>query len=176
MRQRRRAHLTRPKPNGMWGCGGVTAVDRPVVPGRCGCNGEVACKRDSVSVETPGDHPSVRSTRGVSVAGQTGRSSPLLDLASGGVYQADNVAVAAGALLPHRFSLACCVTSKRDTHRRSLSVARPSGRPNLALASTMPCEVPTFLDGITRRPTAAITRSPHRCNGECTRPTDQSSS
>ena len=47
-------------------------------------------------------------------------------------------------------------------HRRSLSVARPSGRPNLALASIQPCGVPTFLDGIARKRTAA-TRSPHHC-------------
>lgn len=33
-------------------------------------------------------------------------------------------------------------------HRRSLSVALPSGRPNLAHASTLPCGVPTFLDTI----------------------------
>ena len=32
---------------------------------------------------------------------------PLLGLAPGGVYRADDVAVAAGALLPHRFTLTC---------------------------------------------------------------------
>lgn len=51
-------------------------------------------------------------------------------------------------------------------HRRSLSVARPSGRPNLALASTLPCGVPTFLDSAAR--TAAVTRPPHHCAIECT--------
>ena len=39
--------------------------------------------------------------------GRTGRPCPLLGLAPGGVYRADDVAVAAGALLPHRFTLTC---------------------------------------------------------------------
>ena len=33
-------------------------------------------------------------------------------------------------------------------HRRSLSVAQPSGHPDLALASTLPYGVPTFLDTV----------------------------
>jgi len=38
---------------------------------------------------------------------RTGCPSPLLGLAPGGVCRAGDVAAAAGALLPHRFSLAC---------------------------------------------------------------------
>jgi hypothetical protein len=36
-----------------------------------------------------------------------GQPVPLFDLAPGGVYQADRVTSVAGALLPHRFTLAC---------------------------------------------------------------------
>lgn len=52
-------------------------------------------------------------------------------------------------------------------HRRSLSVARPSGRPNLALASTLPSGAPTFLDMSANRD-AATTRPPHHCGAEAT--------
>jgi len=44
----------------------------------------------------------------VPVAGhRTSRPRPLFDLAPGGVYRADRVTPAAGALLPHRFTLTC---------------------------------------------------------------------
>ena len=141
------------------------------------CGGEVAYKRDSVARKRAGDHPSLRPTRGRCFQ-RTGSSNPLLGLAPDGVYQASHVAVAAGALLPHRFSLACNVpTSEGWTiHRRSLSVARPSGRPNLALASIQPCGVPTFLDGIARKLTAAVTRPPHHCPRDATAQDSVSSS
>ena len=62
--------------------------------------------------------------------GDIGRAArPLLGLAPGGACRADRVAPAAGALLPHRFTLACALAG----HRRSafccalLRVA-PTGR------------------------------------------------
>jgi hypothetical protein len=55
---------------------------------------------------------------GVQLPGRTGRPCPLLGLAPGGVYRADDVAVAAGALLPHRFTLTC---------DRSAEATRPIG-------------------------------------------------
>ena len=95
---------------------GIDAViESTVVPvRRDGCDGESACKRDSVGGgplgSTTGGHPSVRPTRGL--LGDLrrraeGRPCPLLGLAPGGVYRAARVASGAGALLPHRFTLAC---------------------------------------------------------------------
>ena len=105
---------------------------------------------------------------GVQLPGRTGRSSPLLGLAPGGVYRAGDVAVAAGALLPHRFTLTCDQLAVKRTSPSAVSLCCtcPSGRPDLAFASTLPCGVPTFLDGAAR--TAAITRPPHHCVYECT--------
>ena len=76
------------------------------------CSGEVTYKRDSVARKRAGDHPSLRPTRGRCFQ-RTGSSNPLLGLAPDGVYQASHVAVAAGALLPHRFSLACNVQPRK---------------------------------------------------------------
>ena len=78
-----------------------------------------------------GGHPSERSTWGWPPRGEsrTGSPCPRFDLAPGGVYRADRVTPAAGALLPHRFNLACAP----ERHRRSafcgtvLRVA-PTGR------------------------------------------------
>jgi len=48
--------------------------------------------------------------------GDIGRAArPTLGLAPGGVYRAGQVTLAAGALLPHRFTLACAPRR----HRRS---------------------------------------------------------
>jgi hypothetical protein len=75
---------------------------------------------------------------------------PALGLAPGGVYRADQVTSVAGALLPHRFTLAC---ARRPSAVCSL-LHFPSGRPDWPLASTLPCGVPTFLrrDGARPRP------------------------
>ena len=43
-----------------------------------------------------------------------------------------------------------------------LSVARPSGRPDLVLTSSVPCGVPTFLSAPVSPPMAAVTRTTHR--------------
>ena len=72
----------------------------------CG-DGEWTCKRDSVAVLTAGGHPSLRPTRKLSPEGRTGRPCFLLGLAPDGVYRAVGVTPGAGALLPHRFTLAC---------------------------------------------------------------------
>jgi hypothetical protein len=133
-----------------------------------GCNGEAACKRGSVGV---GPKSGARWPSICAVYPEETDGPPifLLDLAPSGVYRADAVTDAAGALLPHRFSLACeSFTSKGERfHRRSLSVARPSGRPDLARASTLPGGAPTFLDTSANR-RAATTRSPHHCSPERT--------
>ena len=131
-------------------------------------DGEVTCKRDSVGRCRSGD-PMAIHLCGLPEGcpwpdghGRTGRSLPLLGLAPDGVYRADAVTDIAGALLPHRFTLTCDrSTFRHPVHRRSLSVARPSGRPDLALASTLPCGVPTFLDTVTSPSRAAATRPTH---------------
>ena len=103
----------------------------------------------------PGDCPSCE--------GRTGRPCPTLGLAPGGVYRADPVARVAGALLPHRFTLAC---AGRSPPSAVCSLWHcPAGRPDWPLASTLPCGAPTFLDPVpaARRPTrAAATRPAHR--------------
>ena len=74
----------------------------------------------------------------------------LLGLAPEGVCQATQIALCAGALLPHRFSLAC--GRLPDPSAVCSLLHYPLGRPNLALASILPCEVPTFLDPVVAEP------------------------
>ena len=82
------------------------------------------------------------------VEGRTGRPCPTLGLAPGGVYRADPVARVAGALLPHRFTLAC---AGRSPPSAVCSLWHfPAGRPDWPLASTLPCGAPTFLDPVPR--------------------------
>src|SRR5436190_20793985 len=77
----------------------------------------------------------------------------LFGLAPGGVCRAARVTPGAGALLPHRFTLACA--------RRPSAVCSlwhfPAGHPDWLLASTLPCGAPTFLD-----PVGAGSRPPGR--------------
>jgi hypothetical protein len=54
-----------------------------------------------------GGHPSKRPTWGLLPKERAGNPCPTLGLAPGGVYRAGRVAATAGALLPHRFTLAC---------------------------------------------------------------------
>ena len=74
---------------------------------------------------------------------------PTFGLAPGGVCRAARVTPDAGALLPHRFTLACA----RSGARRPSAVCSlwhfPAGRPDWPLASTLPCGAPTFLDPVT---------------------------
>src|SRR5437762_7127180 len=86
--------------------------------------------------------------------------SPLCGLAPGGVYRAGPVAGAAGALLPHRFTLARCrplaLASDRPLAVYSL-LHFPWARAPWELPSTLPCGVRTFLDGPAGAGPAAIT-------------------
>ena len=81
--------------------------------------------------------------------GRAGR--PTLDLAPGGVYRAARVTPDAGALLPHRCTLACdglaAIAACRPSAVCSL-LHFPSSRLDWPLASTLPCGVPTFLDRV----------------------------
>ena len=75
-----------------------------------------------------------------------GQSVPLCNLAPGGVYRADRVTPIAGALLPHRFTLACV-----GLHPPSAVCSLwhfPAGHPDWPLASTLPFGAPTFLDPV----------------------------
>ena len=71
----------------------------------------------SSSRRSLGGHPSERPTWGCSSLEERASSPfPTLGLAPGGVYRADQVALTAGALLPHRFTLTCADPEVR--HRR----------------------------------------------------------
>ena len=108
---------------------------------------EPACRRDSV-------HRAVADAGWVVIhlsglPGDIGRASrPTFDLAPGGVYRAVQVALDAGALLPHRFTL----TSASDLSEAASAVCFlwhfPAGHPDWPLASTQPFGVPTFLDQV----------------------------
>lgn len=61
----------------------------------------------------------------------------------------------AGALLPHHFNLACARMGGRPAHprhRRCVSVALSRGFPRVGLPTTAPCDVRTFLDGLSPPP------------------------
>src|SRR3954447_1130010 len=109
-----------------------------------------------------GGHPSVRSTWGCRLAAAAGPAVPRFDLAPGGVCRAARVAPGAGALLPHRFTLACGPVA--GAHRRSvlcgtfLRVA-PTG------ISPAPCPLeprPSSTPSPVARADAAATRPAHR--------------
>ena len=75
-------------------------------------DGEPACRRGSVRRRGGGVAIHLRG-----LPGDVGRAAhPLCGLAPGGVCRAARVAPGAGALLPHRFTLAC----GREAHRRSV--------------------------------------------------------
>ena len=76
-----------------------------------------------------GGHPSERPTWGLPLSGRTGRPCPTLGLAPGGVCRAGRVAPAAGALLPHRFTLTC---AGEPVIGGLFSVALSCGSPRLA--------------------------------------------
>jgi hypothetical protein len=132
------------------------------IPVQTHSDGEPACRRGSVRPEGRGDHPSQRPTWGLPpVRGRAGRPSPTFGLAPGGVYLAARVTPGAGALLPHRFTLACAGRSPPSAVCSLLHC--PSGRPDWPLASTLPYGAPTFLEtvpALQARP--AVTRPAHR--------------
>jgi hypothetical protein len=81
-----------------------------------------------------GGHPSERSTWGWQPEGMPdGPSVPRFDLAPGGVYRADRVTPAAGALLPHRFTLTCALPGG-DAIGGLFSVALSCRSPRLAVS------------------------------------------
>jgi hypothetical protein len=93
---------------------------------------------------------------------RAGYPCPTFGLAPGGVYRADRVTPAAGALLPHRFTLACAGLHPPSAVYFLLHF--PSGRPDWPLTSTLPYGAPTFLDTVPVRGRArgAATRPTHR--------------
>src|SRR5262245_52623788 len=107
----------------------------------------------------------MRPTRGSS-RGTGGSPVPPARPCSRWGLPAARVAPGAGALLPHRFTLAC---DRRTGPSAVFSLLPdPTGHPVLALASTLPCGAPTFLDPVGAGPrppgrlTNAILRSPLR--------------
>ena len=95
--------------------------------------------------------PEAPSQRGV------GRPIPRFGLAPDGGCRADRVAPAAGALLPHPFTLTCAGRNRPSAVCSLLP--DPRGRPRLAHASIVPDGAPTFLDPIAR---TAVTSAAHR--------------
>src|ERR1019366_4426311 len=93
---------------------------------------------------------------------RAGYPCPTFGLAPGGVYRAGRVTPAAGALLPHRFTLACA--GFHPPSAVCFLLHFPSGRPDWPLASTLPFGAPTFLDTVPVRGRArvATTRPTHR--------------
>ena len=107
------------------------------------CGGELADTPGSVGAApkcNAGDHSS-RAYVAVSLKRSTRRwgassSSLLLDLAPGGVYLASQVTLAAGALLPHRFTLTA--SSPRDEGVAVCFLWHfPAGYPGWLLATTL---------------------------------------
>ena len=94
-----------------------------------------------------GDHPSNAAYPRVANLAADGRAAHALCLAL------LRVGFTEPCKLPHTLvrsyrTVAPLPVASELAHRRSLSVALPLGRPNLAHASTLPCGVPTFLDTI----------------------------
>jgi hypothetical protein len=92
-----------------------------VSAGESGSGSEPACTPDSVTDLRP-RRPSLSAvgypTAHAAYPGVNGRAAlPLFGLAPGGVCRATRVTPGAGALLPHRFTLACAPASR--CHRRS---------------------------------------------------------
>jgi hypothetical protein len=134
------------------------------------CDGESACKRDPVTALAGGRWPSICAVY-PKVASPPGLgTAQIWDRRGGRAARAFCL-----TLLPVGFaeppgSPRALVRSYRTVsplpdpgcpgHRRSaLCCTAPSGRPDLALASTVPFGVPTFLDTVDR---AAATRPTHR--------------
>ena len=118
-------------------------------------DGEPACRRGSVHSLAGARWPSICAAylRTAQSPGRTGRPHPLLGLAPGGVYLAAPVARSAGALLPHRCTLACAVSG----HRRSVLCGTFLRVAPTRCASTLPCGAPTFLDAEAPRPPGRLT-------------------
>ena len=88
-----------------------------------------------------------------SVTGRVALS--LLDLAPNGVYLAEQITLFAGALLPHRFILACF--RKIESSAVYFLWHFPSGHPDWLLASILLYGAPTFLDANAPRSPSRLT-------------------
>jgi hypothetical protein len=125
-------------------------------------DGESACRRGSVR-PLGTRWPSISAAYlGTAHMGRAGYPCPTFGLAPGGVYRAGRVTPAAGALLPHRFTLACA--GSRPPSAVCSLLHFPSGRPDWLLASTLPYGAPTFLATVPvrGRTPGAATRPTHR--------------
>jgi hypothetical protein len=156
--KKRRAALEAARPGGRF-LGPTDRARGESLPGR-DRNIRVSRKPNSVGL-LRGDHLSGASVagaprcdrpRGDGEAGHT--SSPLCGLAPGGVCRAGSVTGTAGALLPHRFTLARCARMRRPLAVCSL-LHFPWARAPWELPSTLPFGVRTFLD---RRPRPPLAR------------------
>jgi len=92
-----------------------------------------------------------------SVSGRAALS--LFGLAPDGVCLAGQVTPAAGALLPHRFTLTCARSQGAGPSAVCFLWHFPAGRPDWLLASILPCGAPTFLSVADH---TAVTRPAHR--------------
>ena len=91
-----------------------------------------------------------------SVSGRAALS--LFGLAPDGVCLAGQVTPAAGALLPHRFTLTCARSQGAGPSAVCSLWHFPAGRPDWPLASILPCGAPTFLSvETTPRPPGRLT-------------------
>ena len=141
-------------------------VERPAPRGIDG--GESACKRDFVVPSTEakgaGDHPSNAAYPRVVDLAAGGRAAHALCLALLRVGFTEPCESPHTLVRSYR-TVAPLPVAGKPAHRRSLSVALPSGRPDLAHASTLPYGVPTFLDTV-----EAVPRPPGRLTAnECRR-------
>ena len=115
--------------------------------------GESACRRDSVPRSLAGvrfgDHPSVRPTWGVAPDGDGRAVRPRSALLRVGVAEPPG----SPPTLVRSYRTVSPLPVRRPGATRPSAVCSllpfPSGRPDLALASTLPCGVPTFLDAAT---------------------------
>src|SRR5262245_27648433 len=130
-------------------------------PGQGVDDGESACKRGSVTAPWRCRRPSIYAAYpGIVPRGTGGLPVPPARPCSRWGLPAARVAPGAGALLPHRFTLAC---DRRAGPSAVCSLLPdPTGHSVLALASTLPCGAPTFLDPVDAgpRPPGRLTVTP----------------
>src|SRR3954468_23276260 len=135
---------------GSWGRAGGGTREAP----RCGAPPKKAGKPDSVV----SSHPSVRPTW--TLAGNL--RTVLLGLASGGVCPAA-VSPRRRCALTAPFHPCLCETHVQPRHRRCVSVALSRGFPRVGVPTTLPCDVRTFLDGLSLPP--RLLGLPHQATG-----------
>src|SRR3954453_15608247 len=137
---------------GSWGRAGGGTREAP----RAGGSSVQAGKPDSVV----SSHPSLRPTWTSAGNLQT----VLLGLASGGVCLAA-VSPRRRRALTAPFPPCLCETHVKPRHRRCVSVALSRGFPRVGVPTTSPCDVRTFLDGLSVPPRLLGLRSSGYCSG-----------